>query len=237
MTVTANDVLKELKSLGTEAYAEMMRRHLSVDPIYGVKVEDMKKIQKRIKKDYQLALDLYDSGVYDAMYLAGLIADDEAMTKKDLEKWVTTAKSPGISEYTVPWVASEGRYGMELGLKWIDSKKETIASSGWQTLACLVAIKEDADLDVKALGALLDRVAKTIHDQPNRVKYTMNGFVIAVGGYVEPLTKKATEVAKKIGTVSVDMHGTACKVPFAPEYILKMHKRGTLGRKRKTAKC
>lgn len=237
MIVTANEVLKELKSLGTDAYADMMRKHGAVDPIYGVKIEHMKKIQKRIKKDYQLALDLYDSGVYDAMYFAGLIADDAAMTKKDLEKWVAAAKSPGISEYTVPWVASEGRYGMELGQRWIDSKKEAIASAGWQTLACLVAVKQDADLDIKALGALLDRVAKTIHDQPNRVKYTMNGFVIAVGGYVEPLTKKATEVAKKIGKVSVDMNGTACKVPSAPEYIEKMHKRGTLGRKRKTAKC
>ena len=99
--MTANDVLKELKSLGTEAYADMMRRHLAVDPIYGVKVEDMKKIQKRIKKDYQLALDLFDSGVYDAQYFAGLIADDEAMTKKDLEKWVKSARSIAINEYTV----------------------------------------------------------------------------------------------------------------------------------------
>lgn len=235
--MTANDVLKELKALGTDAYADMMRKHMAVDPIYGVKIEYMKKIQKRIKKDYQLALDLFDSGVYDAMYFAGLIADDDAMTKKDLEKWVTNAKSIAINEYTVPWVASEGRYGMELGLKWIESKKEPIAVSGWQTLACLVAIKADADLDLKAFDKLLDRVAKTIHDQPNRVRYTMNGFVIAVGGYVEPLAKKAMAVAKEVGKVSVNMHGTACKVPDGPEYILKMHKRGTLGRKRKTVKC
>ena len=38
--------------------------------------DDLKKYQKRIKKDYQLSLDLYDSGVSDAMYLAGLIADE-----------------------------------------------------------------------------------------------------------------------------------------------------------------
>jgi len=36
----------------------------------------VKKIQKRIKKDYQLARDLYDTGICDAMCLAGLIADD-----------------------------------------------------------------------------------------------------------------------------------------------------------------
>jgi len=33
----------------------------------------MKKIQKRVKIDYLLALDLYASGNYDAMYLASFL--------------------------------------------------------------------------------------------------------------------------------------------------------------------
>ena len=57
-------------------------KHGAREPFFGVKVEHLKKIQKRIKKDYQLALDLYDTGISDAMYLAGLIADDEKMTKE-----------------------------------------------------------------------------------------------------------------------------------------------------------
>lgn len=36
----------------------------------------VKKIRKRIKKDYQLVRDLHDTGICDAMHLAGLIADD-----------------------------------------------------------------------------------------------------------------------------------------------------------------
>ena len=74
----------------------MMFNHGVKEPIFGVKIEDMKKIQKRIKKDYQLALDLYDTGIYDAMYLAGLIADDAKMTKKDLQHWVDKATYPSI---------------------------------------------------------------------------------------------------------------------------------------------
>jgi hypothetical protein len=30
------------------------------------------------------------------------------------------------------------------------------------------------------IGEVLDRVAETIHDQPNRVRHQMNGFVIDV---------------------------------------------------------
>jgi hypothetical protein len=65
----------------------------------------------------------------------------------------------------------------------------------------------------------------------------MNGFVIAVGGAVAPLADLAIATGEKVGTVSVDMGGTACKVPFAPEYIRKVHAKGNLGKKRKTVKC
>ena len=65
----------------------------------------------------------------------------------------------------------------------------------------------------------------------------MNGFVIAVGGYVLPLGRHAKATAKKLGKVFVDMHGTSCKVPLATAYIEKIEKAGRAGRKRKTIKC
>jgi hypothetical protein len=65
----------------------------------------------------------------------------------------------------------------------------------------------------------------------------MNGFVIAVGSYVRALTDLAVQVGEKVGEVTVDMGGTACKVPYAPDYIDKVRKRGTIGKKRKSAKC
>ena len=235
--MTAADILAELKPLGHESYKKVMLNHGAKEPFYGVKVEDLKKIQKRIKKDYQLALDLYDTGVSDAMYLAGLIADDAKMTEKDLQHWAEKAYFPLMSECTVAWVAAESAHGREMALSWIDSKKENIASSGWATLSSLVGIKADEDLDIPELKKLLERVGKTIHEQPNRVRHVMNGFIIAVGSYVQALTDAANQTAKKVGKVSVEMNGTACKVPDAAEYIQKVAKRGSIGKKRKTAKC
>jgi 3-methyladenine DNA glycosylase AlkD len=235
--ITAKEIVEELKGLGHESYKATMARHGATTPYFGVKIDDLKKIQKRIKKDYQLALDLFDTGIGDAMYLAGLIADDAKMTKKDLQHWAETAQFYLHSEYTVPWVAAGNPFGWEMAMKWIDSKKENIAAAGWSTLSSLVGTREDAELDLAELKQLLKRVEKTIRQQPNRVRYTMNGFVIAVGCYVEALTDTALAAAEKVGKVSVDMGDTACKVPGAVEYIMKVVKRGTVGKKRKTAKC
>jgi hypothetical protein len=141
------------------------------------------------------------------------------------------------SDYTVPWVAAGSPHGWDVARDWIDSKDETEASAGWQTLSSVVSVKEDDDLDIPALKKLLDRVQKTIHKAPNGVRNTMNRFVIALGTYVKPLTADAVKAAEAIGPVSVDMGDTACKVPSAAESIRKAQVRGTIGKKRKTAKC
>ncbi len=65
----------------------------------------------------------------------------------------------------------------------------------------------------------------------------MNGFLIAVGTYVRELSDLAEQAAAKIGTVSVDMGDTACKVPDAGEYIRKARAQEVIGKKRKTVKC
>jgi len=171
------------------------------------------------------------------MYLAGLIADENLVTREELQNWADNAYWYMLSEYTVPWLAAESRYGWELGLEWIDSPKETIASSGWSILSNLVSLRPDEELDLDKLSALLDLVARDIHESQNRVRYTMNGFVIAVGSYVKELTIKANEVAATIGKVSVDISGTACKVPLATAYIKKIKDKGTIGKKRKSARC
>src|SRR3954453_351640 len=148
--MTAAEIIAELKPLGKESYKKVLLNHGIQEPVFGVSIAQLKKIQKRIKKDYQLALDLYDTGIYDAMYLAGLIADDQKMTKKDLQRWVENATCNALCGSTVSWVAAESLHGWELALEWIKSKKETVAVTGWATLSSLVAIKNDAELDLAA---------------------------------------------------------------------------------------
>lgn len=231
------EVLKELESYGSDQTKKTYIKHGAKEPLFGVKVQDLKKIVKKIKKDHSLSLELFATLNADAMYMAGLIADESKISKKELQQWASQAYFYWNCEYTVPWVAAESNYGIELGLDWINSKKETIASTGWATLSNCASILPDFDLDLKIYTDLLDRVEKTIHQEPNRVRYTMNGFVIATACYIVSLTEKARKVAESIGVVAVDMGGTSCKVPLATTTIQKVIDRGSLGKKRKQARC
>ena len=237
MATTVNQVLNQLKARGTEQTRKTFARHGAPDNMFGVKVADMKVIAKTIKGEQQLALELYDTENGDAQYLAGMVADGSQMTKKQLESWAKNATWQMISEYTVPWVATESQHGRALALKWMNSRKASIASTGWCTYAGLLGVCPDEELDKKEIASLLKRVEKEISSIDGRVRYTMNGFVLAVGAYYAPLLKQAKATAKKNGKVEVDMGDTACKVPDALPYIEKIESMNRIGKKRKTIRC
>jgi 3-methyladenine DNA glycosylase AlkD len=235
--MTSQEIMSTLQSLGNDNIKKILLKHGVREPLFGVKVADLKPIQKKVKKDYALAKELYFTGNADAMYLAGLIADDDKMTKEDLQAWVNIAVSHNISEYTVPWVAAQGRYGYELAMQWINSTEEHIAAAGWATLSGLVALKPDNELNKPVLKSLLHRIEKNMHSGKNRERHTMNGFIMAAGTYVPDLTEYALTVAAKIGPVAIDLNGTACKVPDATEYIKKLTDKQLPVKKKKTIKC
>jgi len=236
---TKDSILAELKSKGKESARKIYARHgMAPDRVYGVSVADLKLIAKTIKKQQPLALELYASGIMDAMYLAGMVADGSQMTRKQLNDWAEgAAHMQMIAEYTVPWVTVESPHARELALEWIQSDKEHVATAGWCTFSGLVATVPDTSLDMKEIESLLATVMKGIHGAKNRVRYTMNGFVMSVGGYVKPLVNQAKAAANKIGAVKVEMGETACKVPLATEYIEKIEAAGRVGKKRKTIRC
>ncbi len=235
--MTYEEVMQALAGMGSEQTKMTYLRHGAKEPFFGVKIGDMKKLVKYVKKDQVLALQLYDSGNYDAMYLAGLSINPKTITKKQLQQWVAGANWHAPAEYTVARVAAESPYARELAVEWIESPEELVAVSGWSTYANYVSIAPDDALDIEEIRGYLTRARDTIHDERNWVRYVMNTFVISAGAYVEPLTEEAKAVAEAIGKVDVDVGNTACIVPLAAEYIGKIETMGRIGSKKKTCIC
>jgi 3-methyladenine DNA glycosylase AlkD len=236
---TVATIMSELKKKGKESTRKIYARHgMATENMYGVSVADLKVIAKTLKGQQGLACELYNTGNLDAMYLAGMVADGSKMSAKELNAWAEGAANlQMIAEYTVPWVAVENPQGRELALQWMKSKQERVACSGWCTYSGLLATKPDEALDLAEIKNLLGAIVMGIKNAQNRVRYTMNGFVIAVGTYMKPLLKEAKEAARKIGEVSVDVGETACNVPLATAHIEKIEDAGRIGKKRKTIRC
>lgn len=235
--MTLADVMRALADLGSPTTKRTLLRHGASEPLFGVRIGDLKPLQRQLRGRQDLALELFATGNSDAMYLAGLIAAGGPMSPAQLNAWARSASWHMIASCPVAWVAAEHAHAIQLALRWIDDRRALTVIAGWSTLAALVTCQPDAALPLPEIRSLLDRCARTIHQQPDRVRYAMNHFVICCGTYFAPLAEEALATADRMGQVNVDMGDTASKVPDARTAILKARRGQPVAPKRKTVRC
>lgn len=232
-----DEVMAELECLGNEQTKKTLMRHGVTEPLFGVRIGDLKPLRKQLQGNHPMALELYATGNSDARYLAGLIADASVVTRSELNRWVREAKCSLHATTTVAALAAESPHSLLLARKWIESPKEWVAAAGWSTLGHHLSMVGDDQSEPEWLESLVERVISEIHEERNEVKAAMNGFLIALGSFCPSFTKTVRRAAVRIGPVDVDQGATACRTPDAVTALDKAEKRGRLGKKKKAARC
>ena len=114
--MTAKDIVAELKKFGTEKTKKMWLKHGAQEPCLGVQVADMKKIQKRVKMDYQVALDLYDTGKVDPAKLEKILPEMVSLRPRGLREHL------GLNKPIFARTSAYGHFGrapdVEGGFSW-----------------------------------------------------------------------------------------------------------------------
>ena len=235
--ISLDIIMGKLKELGSESIKNVLIKHGIQEPFFGTKIGDLKKLVKYVKKNDELAKELYNTGNYDAMYLAGLSINPKSMSKDELEGWLDKAYCTAIATSIVSNITAESDFALELARKWIQQDNEIIECCGWSTISNYISITDDELIDIEEIKELLNIVEANIHNSKNRVRYNMNSFVISVGSYIKELNNRALEVARNIGKVQVELGTKGCKVPVAEDYIEKVMSMNRVGKKRKTCIC
>lgn len=231
------DVLKELESLGNERLKKIYMTNGAHEPLFGVATGAMKPLVRQIRKNQALAEALYATGNYDAMYLAGMVADPQIMTEADFDRWMEHAYFYMISDFIVAVTLSETGFAQTVSDRWIASGKELYMSAGYSCYCWLLGRLKDETFDREKLEAMLRTVKDTIHDCPDRARYAMNYFVTTVGISYTPLHEEALSIAEAIGPVDIYRGKTKLSVAVAAEEILIAKDKGRLGFKRKYVRC
>ncbi|PLT43645.1 hypothetical protein B8V81_2076 [Paenibacillus pasadenensis] len=230
-------VLHELEALGKERLKKMYLGNGAHEPLFGVATGEMKPLYRKIKRNQPLAEQLYATGNYDAMYFAGVIADPDAMSAADFERWIDAAYFYMLSDYVVAVTLAESDIAQEVADRWIASGDELRMSAGWSCYCWLLGNRPDAAFSQEKLAGLLDQAKRTIHDAPKRAKISMNNFVYTVGVSYVPLHERAVEIAQQIGPVDIGGSGAKRKLLNASEQIQSQLEKGRIGFKRKHVRC
>jgi len=219
----AQEILTTLKKLGKPQTAAIYMRHGSGDNVFGVLTSEIAKLQKKIKVDHSLAMELWKTGNAEARVLALQIADPQKLTMADAHGFISDGQVHFVGCYLTSLLA-HSPLAEKTMRAWMKSPDEFVREMGYGIL-CFRLKDDPGSISEVDAERILATIEKEIHRSPNWSRYAMNGAMISIGIFKPALRKKAMEAAKRIGKVEVDHGETNCKTPNAVSYIEKASSR------------
>ncbi|MEK4596441.1 DNA alkylation repair protein [Bacillus sp. FSL R9-9497] len=216
------EVMRQLEGYGTEQNRKTYKNHGAKEPLFGVSFANLKLLKKKIKKDHDLAVGLWETNNMDAMTLATYILDPKKIATEQLNSWIQNVDYYCLMDVLMKSICTSP-IAIERMEEWTKSNDEWIGRAGWSLLAN-IAIKNKT-LHDDFFSPYLEEIKENIHNEKNRKKEAMNSALITIGIRNEDLERQAIEIAREIGKVEVDHGATSCKTPDAESYIKKARER------------
>jgi hypothetical protein len=233
--MTQAEVAEVMTALAELATPRMRKYYLSLgvrEPVYGAPTGAMKPLARRHKGNQALAEALYASNVFDAMYVAGMIADVPAMSPDDFRRWMAAAYCPVIADFIVSVSLAEASFAQSLAAEFIESELVTTAAGGWNCYEWLLGSRPDAEFAPAMVQGLLERVIHQCATQPPAVQHAMQRVVVAIGVSYRPLHGEALQAAT---TLQARLGASADEKLLAQ--IAQAATKGRIGFKRRHVRC
>lgn len=163
---------------------------------WGIYHQDLKLIAKEIGQDNTLAIQLFDSGIYEARLLCSKIFNPNDLTEALMEKWVVTFENWEICDSFCMGLFSKSQYAHTKIFEWSDRKPEFEKRASFATIAAYCMA--DKTSDNKIFEAFLPLIMQAAHDERIYVKKAINWALRNIGKRNVDLHKKAIEVAHEL---------------------------------------
>jgi len=193
----ASEIIELLKGISDPKYLEGMKR-FSVDnsKALGVSLPNLRKVAKGIKKDHQLALELWATGIHECRVLASLVDDPKLVTPEQMDSWVADFYSWDVCDQVCGNLFDRTPYAIEKALEYSRSEKEYIKRAGFVLMAeFAVHDKKAGDEAFMQFFPIIEREA---WDDRNFVKKAVNWALRQIGKRNRNLGKAAKECALRI---------------------------------------
>jgi 3-methyladenine DNA glycosylase AlkD len=198
--MTAAEVLKKLKSLGSPENVAGMARFGIVTDSFGITAPVLKQIARDVKKGavdrHALALELWESRNYEARAIAFMIDDRKQVTRKQMESWVRDFDNWATVDGACSYLFCRTEFAYEKAFEWAERKPEFEKRAGFAMMAYLTV--HDKKADDEKFAAFLPVIEKHSYDERNFVKKAVNWALRQVGKHNLRLHKLAIETAERI---------------------------------------
>jgi len=205
-------VIEKLKSLSDpRALAAWDRMNVSHEAYLGVNLTKLKGVAKEIKRDHELALELWASEIHDAKLLATMIEEPKKVPLAQVDQQITEIYSVDLADKYASNVVAKTPFVQAKMKEWTVAHNEMIKRSGYMLLVSQA--RRDKKLPDDYFEQFLNTIEANIQTEQNWVKEAMIYAMIAIGSRNKQLNAQAVQVANNVGEVVVDYGDTACVTP------------------------
>lgn len=183
---------------------------------------DLRKIAKEIKKNHDLALELWSSEVFTARLLAILIMDKNHLTEKDANRLAKEMEIHDLKERNnlMDWLMAnqltKDKKKIALLQSWQDSPLKLQRRAYWYYQGRLRWTGQTPPDNTEELVTIIE---KSIADEVEEVQWAMNFLLGWVGVFDADYRDRCMAVGEKTGLYKDEMVAKGCTPNYLPDFI------------------
>lgn len=195
--MTKTEVLKILNSYADPSDIAVQQSFgIYTKKALGIRTPVLRKIAKQIKKDHDLALQLWETEILEARILAAFIAEPEKVTKKLMDQWISEFDNWAVCDGVCGNLFDKTPFAYEKAIEWTKRKPEFEKRAGF-TMMAVLAVHDKTTTDEKFIP-FFDLIKKHSDDDRNFVKKAVNWALRQIGKRNPNLYETAILVAEEI---------------------------------------
>ena len=188
----------------------------------NTKLGDLRKIAKEIKKDHNLALELWSADGYFARQLSILIMDKKELTQETINKLDKDIQNHNEKEklQLIDWLManqlSKDKMTIQLMLSWEESHSELQRRIFWYYQARL---RWMGNTDHDNTDYLLDAIEKKMMQEEPAVQWAMNYTAGQIGKWQKEYRDRCISIGEKTGLYKNEVVPRGCTPNYLPKFI------------------
>ena len=198
MSALADTLIDRLRGMRNARNIEGMRRFgiVSAHEQLGISVTTLRALGRPHRRDHGLALELWASGILEAMVLAAVIDDPKLVTRGQMERWVRDCDNWGLTDAVCFGLFDRTAFAEEKALAWSKRKAEFVKRCGFALMAGLAVHRKE--LPDKTFLRFLPVIRREANDERNFVRKAANWALRQIGKRNPQLRRAAIAAAKSI---------------------------------------
>ncbi len=191
-------MVARLRRLRSPRNIEGMRRFglISAHEQLGISVATLRELGRPHRRDHKLALELWASGILEAMVLATVIDDPQQVTRGQMERWVRDCDNWGLTDALCFGLFDRTPFAEEKAHAWSKRKAEFVKRCGFALMAGMAVHRKE--LPDAVFLRCLPVIRREAADERNFVRKAGNWALRQIGKRNPRLRRAAIAEARRM---------------------------------------